>query len=199
MISAAIIEQLQKSLHAGPIKTGLAYFFFSATDAETQTVHGLLSSILAQLWRQMDDGSWVTSCAHHLFPSLDSSQPCSNQDIFTMLLEALSSFKQVFVVIDALDESNTAERDQLLCYITELRRNELLGLRLLLTSRLNVDIQNSVTALPTLLVSIEPSFTARDIRAYISTSVRNNSRLSRFREGLQQEIIEALVEKSHGM
>jgi hypothetical protein len=147
----------------------------------------------------MDHDEWMASFAHRFPSSLDCSKPCSKQDIFSMILEVLSFFKQVYVVVDALDESDTGERDQLFYYITELRQNEIPGLHLLLASRLNVDIQNSVTALPALLISIEPGNTTGDIRAYVSTTLRNNTRLSHLDADLKKEITEGLVERSHGM
>jgi hypothetical protein len=68
----------------------------------------------------------------------------------------LSSFDKVFLVIDALDECRLAERASALSRINERRAGQPGNhvLSTLITSRRNIDIEELLISLPTVVISI---------------------------------------------
>ena len=105
----------------------------------------------------------------------------------------------MFLIIDALDECPKGEkREELLETITEIVSWPSTNVHLLVTSRKEYDIAESLTpSLTTPAISVQGSQVTLDIELYIDTQVAN--KMKRVTEDTKAEIKEALVEKADGM
>jgi hypothetical protein len=117
----------------------------------------------------------------------------------------IEQLKEVWVVLDALDESHTRKgqlTEGLLSWISDLHVEQK-NAHILMTSRPEQDIKSEITkwARNADMVPIQSSLIADDIRAYVYTRVREDDGFKRWenRPDVQDEIETRLVEKADGM
>jgi hypothetical protein len=123
----------------------------------------------------------------------------STEDLFLHLLKIISRFKEVYIVIDALDECSIDERPQLFQMIARLQDLNDSNLHLLMTSRRNVDVQDAMSTIIPLEISIDAEAIVNDIEIYIQREVQTDRRLRLYDERSKSHIIETLVRRSQGM
>jgi hypothetical protein len=105
----------------------------------------------------------------------------------------------VFLLIDALDECN--ERDELLSTLN-LIAGWRLGMHILVTSRRESDIVETLSQIGPNNVSIQSTLVNNDIRAYVQERLNNDPKLRRHwkkNELIRDEIETTLMEKAGGM
>ena len=128
------------------------------------------------------------------------------QPTYEALLEALhqtmASFEESFVILDALDECT--DRSELLADIDNIMGWEDLDLHLLVTSRREQDIEESLSSLVVghqASVCIDSAVVSADIRVYVHYRLRADRKLKRWQKDLEmsQEIKDTIVDKADGM
>jgi hypothetical protein len=112
--------------------------------------------------------------------------------------------KEVYVILDALDECHTRKGQGLLLWIRSLLHLEQRNVHLLVTSRPEHDIESVLSSLaqsPEDIVPIQSDLIDDDIRHYIRARVREGNGLKRWQSHLEvlEEIESHLMEKAHGM
>jgi hypothetical protein len=117
-ISSTIIEHLKE--HCEKSGSSLAYFYFDFNDTEKQKVSNLVSSLLTQLCHKLDN---LPEQLKELYKRCNyGQQKAAIRDLGAMLSLTLKNLKDVFVVIDALDECpKDGEREDLLKLIGEIK------------------------------------------------------------------------------
>lgn len=118
--------------------------------------------------------------------------------LFSTLDSVIKSIdKEVFVVIDALDEcpekTDHAKRQDLLNQIIELLSQHNTNLHLLATSRKEVDIQESLQALATAKLDIQTAFRG-DIALFVEQRLKEVPRLARWSHAIKAEVVSELLE-----
>jgi len=147
--------------------------------------------ILNQLSRRVNT---VTDCLWKLYN--EGCEP-TIKDLLQALAVALDSFDQVFLVVDAIDES--MPRDNLLKVFRDLLTDPRFEkIRLLTSSRQYIDIEQVMDDISTPLSMTNPLLD-EDIRLYIQTRVDKNSRMQRWPDQLRDEAKEALSTRAKGM
>ena len=118
----------------------------------------------------------------------------------------IEQVKEVWIVLDALDECRTRRGPPtkgLLSWIRDLLKSEQRNVHLLVTSRPEQDIESGVRefAHNDDIVPIQSDLITDDIRAYVRTRVREDEGLKRWRSrpDVQKEIETRLMEKANGM
>jgi hypothetical protein len=177
----------------------LAYFYFDFSTTAKQDVSHCLSSIIAQLYAQV------------AFPCLKVKQiyelcnygknQATLSDLKNMLFEVVDDMDDVFMVLDALDESpSSTARDQLLATIVDIMIHPCPALHMLVTSRWEHDIADRL--LPNLS---SPAISARgdgldfDMRLYISNQLENHPKLMKWPIEVKAEIEKCLTMGAYGM
>ena len=103
VLTATAIPDIQS--HCANIDAGFAMFYFVYSDMEKPSWKSCLKSLVNQL------GDCVSSMLIQAHQS--SKGPPSEELLTSILLTAIRSYKEVFIVLDALDESpETAEGDE---------------------------------------------------------------------------------------
>ena len=183
----------------------MAYFFFDFKDTGKQDTRALLSSLLVQLSDRSErfcDVLLGLYSAHQNGleqPTDESLARCLKQ----MLM--ISDQLPVYLIIDALDECPDDSgipslREKALELVNELVELRRLNLRLCVTSRPEFDIRTSLQPLATQQVSLhDESGQKRDINVYITSVVRSDKKMARWRDDDQNMVIEKLTEKADGM
>ncbi|KAL8393528.1 hypothetical protein RB595_003322 [Gaeumannomyces hyphopodioides] len=167
VLCAAVLEHLTATTVDGRL---ILKFFFDFRDPKKQTLDAMLRSLVFQTYR------WQLTSTGHSAGAVPAfgDQPTEKhlQDSFCRLLVAQ---KEVFVVLDALDESTT-KKGELLKWIKDMRdRRELRHVRLVFTSRPEPEFERNM---PHLIgeencVQLDKEKVNADIRSYITAKVKD--------------------------
>lgn len=200
ILSSTIIDYIQLN-HVVKTKSALAYYYFDFNDTSKQKSANFVSSLLADLYTQ--NSELPNSAKQLYFECNDGHREPSLRDLVFAFLDVLSSFEDVFVVVDALDECPTEddERENLLRIIEEIHANSSASLHFLATSRRHFDIEDAIGPLASIQpIEIETAVVDNDIRAYIQSEVQKMRKKQRWwKDDLCQEVEDAVVNGANGM
>ena len=196
--STAIENILEKRSIATGKEIGLGYFYFDFNNQDQLHCDTMLRSLISQLWlRSREDANAVD--ALYLACGSGASQPSSKQ-LKNTLRELLQTCVDAFIILDALDECK--ERKKLMPSIEEMAGWKPSGLHLLVTSRRERDIEESLSKLldDEHQICIESALVEVDIRTYVRSRVRMDPELKKWQKPEVQNDIETVVtEKARGM
>ena len=185
----------------------MAYFYFDFRNANKQALHDLVPSLLIQLSARSVPRNNILS---KLYSDRDDGkkQP-SNSDLTECLKDmlALPNQSPIYLIIDALDESpNTSgipsPRERVLHLLNELVDLRLPNLHICVTSRPEVDIQDVISPLTSLRVSLHDQTGQKDdIVDYVRSIVYSNSEriIRRWKKEDKDLVVEVLSERADGM
>jgi hypothetical protein len=172
-----------------PHEVGLAYFFFTFRDRQKQLARNMLASIVAQLCRQVHPD--------YIPPEVfKPSETWSEDSLLAVIRSLATKFKHVYIVLDALDES---DREPTLGAIRRLAQPQLSDLNILITSRREPDIEKQLAVInPRRTVDIQASIVDSDIRDFVSESLQT-AKFEHLPENLRKEIEVKLTKGARGM
>jgi len=184
----------------------MAYFYFDFRDVDKQKLRNLLPSLLIQLSARSDLCFDILS---KLYSAHDGGlRKPSDRAMIGCLKEMLCLEAQVptYIIMDALDECPDAStippspREEVLELVEELVGLHLPNLRICVTSRPEYDIRVVLEPLAEHPVSLhDESGQKEDIANYVSSFVRSNRRMQRWRKEDKDLVIKTLSEKADGM
>ena len=183
----------------------MAYYYFDFRDTDKQNRRNLILSLLSQLSAHSDLCCYML---HRIYVTHDNGVRKPTDDVLIQCLKetlTLSNDRPTYIIMDALDECpNTfgmpSPRDVVLDFVKGLVELALPNLRICITSRPEIDIQTVIEPLTTRRVSLhDETGQKKDIVEYVSSVVRSNMRMGRWREDDQKLVIETLSERADGM
>ncbi|KAH9012846.1 hypothetical protein EDB83DRAFT_2578207 [Lactarius deliciosus] len=203
ILSSVIIRDIKSVSNAGSAL--LAYFYFDFKDTTKQGSRALLSSLLVQLSDQSDvfcDALFSLYSAH----KRGSEQP-TVESLAECLKGMLAMMGQVpiYLIMDALDESPNdsgipSSREKALELVKELVELHHPNIRLCVTSRPEFDIRTVLESLATQQISLHnESGQRQDINHYVTSVVRSDKKMKRWRDEDKNMVIEELTKKADGM
>jgi hypothetical protein len=203
LTSSAIIRDIESLSNAG--SAHMAYFYFDFKDKGKQDSRALLSSLLIQLSDQ--SGQFYDVLLGLYSRHQDGSKQPTDDSLTQCLKDMLATTGQVpiYLIVDALDEcpndsgipSSRETALELVKELVELRRP---NLRLCITSRPEFDIHTTLQPLATQQVSLhDESGQKQDITNYVTSVVRSDKKMARWRDDDKNMVIEKLIEKADGM
>ena len=183
----------------------LAYFYFDFKDTAKQDSRALLSSVLIQLSNQSDQFCDVLRGLYS--EHQDGSQQPNNASLLRCLkgMLTISGPGPIYLVIDALDECPKdsgipSSREKVLKTVKELVGLPHPNLRLCVTSRPEYDIRTTLEPLVTQQVSLHDEIGQKqDINDYITSVVRLDEKMKRWRDDDKNMVIEKLTQRADGM
>jgi hypothetical protein len=183
----------------------MAYFFFDFKDAGKQDTRALLSSLLVQLSDRSEQFCDVLLGLHSAHQN-GLEQP-TDESLVRCLKDMLmiAGPLPIYLVMDALDECPNdagipSSRENVLELVKELVELRHPNLRLCITSRPEFDIRTTLESLVTQQVSLhDESGQKRDINDYVTSIVRSDKKMARWRDNDKNMVIEKLTEKADGM
>ena len=184
----------------------LAFFFFDFKDARKQDARALLSSIIVQL----SDRSVGFDVLLDFYSShRDGKQQPSISALTQCLEDMLKVPGQLYIhlIIDAIDECpNTtgipSSRDRVMALLERLVTLKLPNLRVCVTSRPEADIRRSLEPLTSTSNTVslhDESGQRKDIINFVTSTVRSDRNMRRWREEDKELVINTLSEKADGM
>ena len=182
----------------------MAYFYFDSRDDDKKTHRNLISSLLVQLSTCSDALCDILSdyyVAHD-----DGRRQASDKDMTQCLKEMLTLPEEgpVYLIIDALDECPDTSgipsaREQVLDLVKELVSLHIPSLRICVTSRPEVDINDALELLVSQTVSLQDELGQRkDIAGYVRSVVHSGIFMRRWRKEDKELVIKKLSERADG-
>jgi hypothetical protein len=183
----------------------MAYFFFDFKDKGKQDCRALLSSLLVQLSDRSVKLCDVLLGLHSAHQ--DGSEQPTDDSLARCLKDMLTVVGPVpiYLIVDALDECPNdsgipTSREKVLQLVEELVGLRHPNLRLCITSRPEFDIRTTLGPLATQQVSLhDESGQKQDINDYVTSVVRSDVRMKRWRDDEKTMVIDKLTEKADGM
>lgn len=202
--SSAVILHMQDKFRSVP----LVYFYFDAAEVKKRCAEDMLSSIICQLIKQdksrLDEViAWASASQHHSGSSFKIWQAPTTLKMLVGIFTRICEEKQIFMVVDAADESNDLKAVLLL-----LIRIEKLGVRVLFSSRPNVAVNRVFSAhespghVRIREISITPARIASDIKLYVSGELDHlldTKEVTLSNPHLKSEIIGNLTSRAEGL
>ena len=185
----------------------MAYFYFDFRNANKQTLHDLVPSLLTQL---SAGSSLRCDILSRLYSVHDDGRKEPSDIVLTKCLKDMLTLPDqlpIYLIMDALDESpNTSgipsARERVLQLLKELVDLRLPSLHICVTSRPEADIQKGIVPLTSLRVSLhDQSGQKEDIADYVRSVVYSNSEaiIRRWKIEDKDLVIEVLSERADGM
>ena len=183
----------------------LAYFYFDFRDIDKQKLRNLLPSLLIQLSARSDPCCDILSRLYSLHDR--GVRRPSDRAMVECLKEMLSLEAQgpTYIIMDALDEcpitsTIPSPREEVLEFVDEIVGLQLLNVHVCVTSRPEHDIQAILKYLTLRAVSLhDETGQQQDIFNYVTSFVRSDRNLRRWREEDKELVIKTLSEKADGM
>lgn len=172
-----------------------AVFYFSFADDRKQGARDLLLSLAAQLcWQEPG-----ISALRHAYEQNDSRVPGSDE-MESMVVSSIRSFNDVYIMLDALDESpETGDARQSVLEVLGRLTIEATQLKIFATSR---EVRSIAAAMRTLRADILAADTRAvdtDIRSYVAKELSQHHRLSQWDNAIRDVVEDALSAKASGM
>ena len=205
LFSSTIIQDIETLCDAG--EASMAYFYFDFRNANKQTLHDLVPSLLTQLSAGSGPRCDILS---KLYSAHDIGKKEPSGIVLTKcLIDMLTLPDQlpIYLIMDALDESPNmsgipSARERVLQLLKELVDLRLPNLHICVTSRPEADIQNGILPLTSLRVSLhDQSGQKEDIADYVRSVVFSNSEpiIRRWKMEDKDLVIDVLSERADGM
>ena len=201
--SSAVIRDIMSLSEAG--LASMAYYYFDFRDTDKQNCRNMILSLLSQLSAHSDLCCYIL---HRIYVTHKNGAHKPTDDVLMQCLKetlTLSNDRPTYIIMDAVDECpNTfglpSPREVVLDFVKELVELSLPHLRICITSRPEIDIRTVIEPLTTRRVSLhDETGQTKDIVDYVSSVVRSDVRMGKWREEDQKLVIETLSEKADGM
>jgi hypothetical protein len=185
----------ERALHKD-VGIGFAYYNYQSTEMRDASL--IIVALIKQLCRKKD-----VVPPGFLKVKQDAMDPSQlgNQESF---IAVASEFREVVVIIDALDECPKDARNRILGFLSGVANN-LLCAKVFVTSRRERDIEEAFMKLKTPIIEIEAGSVAADISSYVRSEVKrlrdgyDGKRLYLKNDTLEMTIVRTLTEKADGM
>ncbi|KAF8526557.1 ankyrin repeat-containing domain protein, partial [Hysterangium stoloniferum] len=193
ILCSSIIANIQ-NLCKNDSSYALAYFFFDSRDLQEafQSHHYLLKSLIKQLVSVCFD---IPKCLSQIYGN--GIQQPSLKDLEKTLCELLTMFNQVYIILDALDESS--EHGKVIKWLSKLLSQNSSRLHILVTTRPEVSIQRELDNLNPEHLFLHRQRGNNDITTYIYTKLQSKTIFSSKDENLLNNIFRTLNDRAEGM
>jgi hypothetical protein len=185
-----VIESLRNQHGQGIV----AYYYFEFTNPTTLSEEALLRSLVVQL-SCADETTIRNLYTQHNHGSLQPQLKTLQESLCALVR---SSVLPVFIIIDAVDELPEPQRKYLLATIFQLSPLTKEGLRILISSRDEVDIHHALVGIVDFDVAIEGRTVHHDITTFVNREL-SASKWKLWPEDEVQMMREALIRKADGM
>lgn len=176
--------------------TPTIYFYCSYGELERREAAPVLATLLKQLSMRSENMD------PQVVAVFDKGLSMSMEPSAKSLRAAFSRFEQTFIVVDALDECSKDERKLLVSFFTGLIRSNPHGIKILLTSRPESDLEHLLKGSSKFLINAND--TTKDIRPYVAAVLTEHIANCAILDGmvkpeLQQRLIDTISDQADGM
>ena len=191
--SSTVTQDIQLTAKKGSI--AVAYFYCDVSDSKKRNVTDILNSLILHLL------SWQPSSHSLIDKTYDDcmhgiSKP-SDDKLLEVLRQLISGFDMAYILIDALDEC--IDWIEILAFIETLHKWDLWQCHLLVTSRKEQQIVESMMAMKPMEVDMSQMPVHKDIEKYIDYMLHSSVELKKWGPKEKCLIKQVLLENATGM
>ncbi|KAL6800864.1 hypothetical protein GGI42DRAFT_50887 [Trichoderma sp. SZMC 28013] len=204
VMTSKVIEHLEHS-NAGLI----VYYYFSFQNKNSQNLRNLKCALLVQILKGLslphpdnDNTFFIPQAFRDLYDAHYPSKTPPMEELDALLIEVLNRSEETFLIIDALDECDSQlGRAEALDFLAGLLGSIKTTLHILITSRLEVDIETRLSQLsiPTNSVALSPKDVDQDIQKHLHALVAKEDSFTLWSDALKTRVIEHLVRNADGV
>ena len=170
------------------------YFYFDFSNPQKQILTNMLYSFLAQL-----SASSVPAEVQHLYESSGhGTRDATVPELMKTFLSIVDRTRQMYIVMDALDESSKSDRQSMFKFIKVILQTKD-KLNVLVTSRKEPDIQDLLQHLMDYVVAMEDKRVDADIRLHVERCLHDDPDIAKWDVDLKSRIVASLTSGAHGM
>lgn len=193
-----MIDHKQSILGGAPNDEALAFFYFNRTDPSRNSALSCLQSLVRQISTPRSQQGHIQSSLRELYRECRRGGRILNRELCRrQLIESLNVFPRTTFIVDALDECDQEDRENLIGFFDELMRTSRRPLLIFISGRPEGDIRAALCNRTIVEIGVEDN--QIDITRFIEEKVRSHRRWDRFDKTLKDKVINTLLEKSHGM
>jgi Cdc6-like AAA superfamily ATPase len=188
MIAAIAIDHLLNSAQNNSYGVAYVYCNYKAQD---QDACSMLAAILKQLV-QGQPSTLESVRQLHQKHAKQGTKPSYNE-IYSALQDVLAQYPYVYIVVDALDESHSETRRQLLANFLDLQKER--DIRLMATSRFIPDVKYAFRQ----ALKLEVQASKEDVRRFVAGQMNRLPACIQRDVALQELVLDNIVEAVDGM
>ncbi|KAI9705786.1 MAG: hypothetical protein M1820_005034 [Bogoriella megaspora] len=173
---------------------GVCFFYFTFTDQSKQDLSSMLRAIISQLSHQASNNY---ADLERLYSSMQPTSP-GVFDLFNLFQTLVGRFEDVYLFVDAVDESPLKHRTHVLKAFADMSSWHERQPHVVITSRDTRDIRDKLGPIAE-EISLNKENVAKDIERYISERLENDPALCRRWPNQRSRIKDVLTERSCGM
>lgn len=201
MLCSTIIEAIKTINNTSSIRQPLVYFYCDFQNEEKQSIVTVAGSLLRQICAALPAIPQVVLNLYRTYQGNGFSvQSAEIISAFTVVLQQLE--KDAYVVIDALDEvpepGKSTKRKDILNFVVKIADGASSKLHLLVSSRNEIDIRETLRPLVHCEVDLESQLVDSDIRKFVRSAL-SEGRLSTLPTSLKDNIETKIGQGAHGM
>ena len=176
-------------------RAALVFFYFDFNDTKKRDFDALIRSLITQLLSQCET---IPKVLLNLYQShMKSSRGIDNDVLVETFRELVRTFQDVYMVLDALDESS--ECTEVLRFIENVQDWSLSQIHVLVTSRQFAIIEISFETLVFDRICLQESQMNRDILIYIEDKLVNDKVMAKWPPDVREKVRTKLVAGEEGM
>lgn len=201
VLFSCAVEEIRKR-NRSEAQQRFGYFYCSSRDTSGQDLEVLLRLLIVQLCPPSHVpeplSSFYQNCKDVYPPKVPSFSELKS--CLRNLVRVHAQEKNVYLLIDALDEIPWERRDDVFDILEAIADQGLSSIHLLVTSRDRAYIRDALTE-PLLWkeITVEEHFVQADIRRYVSNATEADRTLRSLSASLKQEILERVGDEGRGM
>jgi len=177
------------------LDSACAAFYFTFSDNDKQSYQSLLRSLVVQLGWKEPSLSMLTQA----YETSNGSLP-GREKLEEILLRAVEAFKEVFLLLDALDECpDTNDIRQGVLHGLERLMQRTSKLRVLATSREVSDVRESMRVLRAEVLAIPTQMVDKDIQKWVLNWLLRDRKLRSLDVATKKLIEDNISQKADGM
>ncbi|KAL6694397.1 hypothetical protein J3F84DRAFT_43507 [Trichoderma pleuroticola] len=204
IMTSKVIEHLESTNDSM-----LAYYYFSFRNKDSQSLRNMKCALLVQILKGLsiphpdnENKFFIPRAFRSLYDVHFPSKTPPMEELDSVLIETIDLSEETFLIIDALDECDSQfVRGEAITFLASLLGKVKSKLHILITSRLEVDIETKISqvSVPTSSVALHATDVDRDIRKHLRALMREDDSFKAWSHALKKRVIEHLVQNADGV
>ena len=194
VLCSTVIQSILRHRSSDP-RVGIAFFYFTFNDESKRDESAMLRALVLQLSSQAQSSHADLVKLYESYKNVT----VPSRVLIEYLRRLIERFREVFIILDALDESpRDGPREDVLNAVETIRSWRLQGLHLFITSRREPDIQDSFDLPIDQQVAMQNSGIDKDIADFISGRLDTGRGLQKWKK-YHSRIQESLTKRAKGV